>query len=332
MTDITISRIQNRRGSRVDLPQPLAPGEFGLCEDTQELFVGRDPQQIPAGIRVFVNDSQQITAQNLLDNAVVVFSIASLLSDEDLETLKTDMESSSSVNQVSLSQFFSSVTSTNWLVASGRPQGGATTAQVQSVIAGTTVPGQVSVFLGAIVLNNTASSIALSTDGDALTLDHEYANSLAHAVNFAAGATGTSTGLITSNLNLKVITEAQTSSPGVISGSALNDFWATPVSIQLPQSASWASTGITYSTSESDVLIIDYSLSSIDYAASGKLVVAVLDGTANLSDDSTVINNTASGTIDMRATASGTSVTIEYRHDLVNPITFKTLTKRWSKF
>lgn len=40
---IIISRMQQRRGNRVDLPQPLRPGEIGLASDSKELFIGLDP-------------------------------------------------------------------------------------------------------------------------------------------------------------------------------------------------------------------------------------------------------------------------------------------------
>ena len=48
-----IARIQNRRGNRVNLPQPLAPGEFGLCVDTTELFIGLDDGSALAAIELF---------------------------------------------------------------------------------------------------------------------------------------------------------------------------------------------------------------------------------------------------------------------------------------
>jgi len=41
---IIISRMQQRRGNRVDLPQPLRPGEIGLASDSKEVFIGLDPQ------------------------------------------------------------------------------------------------------------------------------------------------------------------------------------------------------------------------------------------------------------------------------------------------
>ena len=35
--------MQQRRGNRVDLPQPLRPGEIGLASDSKEIFIGLDP-------------------------------------------------------------------------------------------------------------------------------------------------------------------------------------------------------------------------------------------------------------------------------------------------
>ena len=37
-----ITKMQQRRGLRRDLPLPLAPGEFGLATDSRELFIGND--------------------------------------------------------------------------------------------------------------------------------------------------------------------------------------------------------------------------------------------------------------------------------------------------
>lgn len=41
---VIISRIQHRRGLRQDLPQPLRPGELGFTVDSQQLFIGADPE------------------------------------------------------------------------------------------------------------------------------------------------------------------------------------------------------------------------------------------------------------------------------------------------
>lgn len=48
MTDVTktiISRIQQRRGLKQDLPQPLRPGELGFATDTNQLYIGADPSE-----------------------------------------------------------------------------------------------------------------------------------------------------------------------------------------------------------------------------------------------------------------------------------------------
>ena len=43
MAITSISRMQQRRGLRADLPPDLAEGEFGWCLDTRELFIGNGP-------------------------------------------------------------------------------------------------------------------------------------------------------------------------------------------------------------------------------------------------------------------------------------------------
>lgn len=65
---IVISRIQNRRGIRENLPQPLLPGEFALTVDTGELWIGTDPAQPPWGVRTYGTGAGDITAaENVVD-------------------------------------------------------------------------------------------------------------------------------------------------------------------------------------------------------------------------------------------------------------------------
>ncbi len=46
---VIISRIQNRRGLKQDLPQPLRPGEIGFATDTRQVFIGADPSDTISG-------------------------------------------------------------------------------------------------------------------------------------------------------------------------------------------------------------------------------------------------------------------------------------------
>lgn len=60
---IIISRIQNRRGLRQNLPQPLRPGEVALTGDTRQVWIGNE-EVAPYGIRTYDRD---INVQTLID-------------------------------------------------------------------------------------------------------------------------------------------------------------------------------------------------------------------------------------------------------------------------
>lgn len=45
---VIISRIQQRRGIKQDLPQPLRPAEFGFTTDSRQVFIGGDPSDLSA--------------------------------------------------------------------------------------------------------------------------------------------------------------------------------------------------------------------------------------------------------------------------------------------
>lgn len=69
---IVISRIQNRRGIKENLPQPLLPGEFALTIDTGELWIGTDPAQPPWGVRTYGSGFGDITAgETIVDTEIV---------------------------------------------------------------------------------------------------------------------------------------------------------------------------------------------------------------------------------------------------------------------
>lgn len=67
--DTVVARIQNRRGYKINLPQPLAPGELGWCIDTKELFIGLDGSTSSTSITV----SDQVETQRLLDEEMTEF-------------------------------------------------------------------------------------------------------------------------------------------------------------------------------------------------------------------------------------------------------------------
>lgn len=72
-----ISRMQQRRGLKQDLPQPLRPGEFGFTVDSQQLYIGADPEQAPAYNKtsVYENTTGAVeTANAIMSNQMVYFT------------------------------------------------------------------------------------------------------------------------------------------------------------------------------------------------------------------------------------------------------------------
>lgn len=86
---IVISRIQNRRGIRENLPQPLLPGEFALTVDTGELWIGTDPNQPPFGVRTYGSGSGDISAAESIADTQVVSAKFTALDETGFEELVT---------------------------------------------------------------------------------------------------------------------------------------------------------------------------------------------------------------------------------------------------
>lgn len=70
MPNIVISRIQNRRGRRENLPQPLLPAEIALTSDTAQAWIGQDPVLAVPSINVYT-DKLGSTAQGIVDDNIL---------------------------------------------------------------------------------------------------------------------------------------------------------------------------------------------------------------------------------------------------------------------
>jgi len=81
----TYTRIKNRRGNKIDLPQPLADGEIGLALDTREVYIGAGSQDLlntDVQVTPFL-DAQSTVADDLgnltsstTNNGILNFNIA----------------------------------------------------------------------------------------------------------------------------------------------------------------------------------------------------------------------------------------------------------------
>jgi hypothetical protein len=79
---IVISRIQNRRGLKADLPSPLRPGEIGLATDSNEVYIGLDPDYDTTGLKHNVATVNNVLsgvtyANNFINNNFIRFTIPS---------------------------------------------------------------------------------------------------------------------------------------------------------------------------------------------------------------------------------------------------------------
>ena len=81
----TYTRIKNRRGLKIDLPQPLADGEIGLATDTREVYIGAGTQDLlNADVQVtpFLNAQAEVTddlsngTSATTNNGILNFNIA----------------------------------------------------------------------------------------------------------------------------------------------------------------------------------------------------------------------------------------------------------------
>lgn len=82
MAKIVISRIQNRRGLKADLPSPLRPGEIGLATDSNEVYIGLDPDYDTTGLKHNVATVNNVLsgvtyANNFINNNFIRFTIPS---------------------------------------------------------------------------------------------------------------------------------------------------------------------------------------------------------------------------------------------------------------
>lgn len=68
-----VARILNRRGNRVNLPQPLEPGELGWCLDTKQLYVGINNEYAIPALEIF-NGVDRADVDTIMNNRIIEFS------------------------------------------------------------------------------------------------------------------------------------------------------------------------------------------------------------------------------------------------------------------
>jgi len=74
--NVVISRIQNRRGLKQDLPQPLREGEIGLALDSSQVYIGGDIDSSTSNISSFESTTSSVSlTQDVANTRVVHFTV-----------------------------------------------------------------------------------------------------------------------------------------------------------------------------------------------------------------------------------------------------------------
>ena len=74
---VVVSRIQNRRGLKQDLPQPLRSGEIGLSTDSRQVFIGGgEINSTENKVLIFENtDNAKQIVDSITGNQIISFTV-----------------------------------------------------------------------------------------------------------------------------------------------------------------------------------------------------------------------------------------------------------------
>jgi hypothetical protein len=75
--NVVVSRIQNRRGLKQDLPQPLRSGEIGLATDSRQVFIGGDEINSTLNKTVIyeTTDNAKQIVDSIANNQIISFTV-----------------------------------------------------------------------------------------------------------------------------------------------------------------------------------------------------------------------------------------------------------------
>lgn len=317
MSDFVVSRIQNRRGNQVDLPQPLRPGELGWCLDTGRLFIGADPAITGAanpGIQVY--PGQISNAQSIITNQIIqvsytsgfVFSAFQTYMDQVLTLPLTAVGNSYVV------QGFDSGSGT------GNVFVGLTFAQSSHLA------GYITYINAFGHCSSAAASYTVTSDGTIALSEHDDANAVSYLINYLGSV---STGISNTNLNVEI---------SVKTNDDINDILYNLSSSNLTTGSGFT-TIASYDTTIDDAMILEYSAHYNDsvgnyYQSIGNMMVSgiaantVATGTYSTNSSSVISTSLTNGGTGYSGsftfpvtTPVGTKAVLRYSTDVISAIT-----------
>jgi hypothetical protein len=218
-TQIIISRIQNRRGRRENLPQPLRPGEIALTADTRQVWIGGDPALMIAGVLVY-GDKDIATAQSIIDTGILEVRFNNTFGNTQFNAVRSALVNNGVVTIEEDDVLWDGTLRTNppnsfegysvYVAADQGVDADNTLANIETIILGTSAGGL------HISTNYVGDFVNFGGDFDEdgfLNLDTQgQATAIASLVNrvyaVSPSYAGSPTGLVTTNLNIEIGTGA----------------------------------------------------------------------------------------------------------------------------
>ena len=339
MTDIVIAKIQNRRGLRRDLPQPLSPGEFGYCTDTSQLFLGaesfEDNPQAPNSMTINLYVKVATTENAAIDiitrylfQVTTVDGPYSNLTPEELNDAEAAFEATLSVYEsdvVATSRFQPDPLVEDWYfrgyVGFYEPMNVAPSGTLS-----VTSASGLTFALGQFDLSASVSTPAYATDDSyaiATLINNIYTN--------YDNAPTIDSGLVVVDQNIEVVTEfsdiEELSQPRVV------DQFSNPVDGQATSIAD-----LTYGYAEADSFVIEYSLydtAGTAYSRAGSLTITTLNSTASLKDSYVEDSTPGVGiVVDFAAAVTDGDVVVSYVATGASAYTLTLVsnTRKWKSF
>lgn len=287
MSNIIPARIQNRRGKRQDLPQPLLPGELGFCTDTRELFIGADPSDITGITAPIIHVFGEYVGVNNDYTQTPVYTETYLhVANTILNSHLVQVDLDGSDTYPVLNEDLTAITSTVAMIRV--EQNGHQRAYIVYKSSQPTLPSYPTVTSGTVSFMGSVKEFTgrelnlsgLSSSGQAYTvLDTSAISRLINWVfdNSIAfqNSVGTGTGLVTMSQNIEIKTEAA-------------DTYDNEVSVlrrTLVNNATQSPTGIWLSVKDSNSYDIKYTVGNSKYIRKGSMSVIFVDGAFDIVDD-----------------------------------------------
>lgn len=283
-TDVTVERIQNRRGLKINLPQPLRPGEYGFCTDTYQLFLGMDPEYQTPAIQAYNGQYQYV--QDRMDQQILVAYYDVAIDPSEIPDIIVWLNS-----QIPTIPAIGSALGKIFHVEdTGTLYFGADVAQIsalQTYVNTVTHPVTNNLIFRTDVGYESYIGLNKTVDvnGGVIFDFHSESNAVGAILNLIAEDEGTGA-CATTKLNMEILTEYTNLNPF--------DQLLEPLEIVLPISADPVYTNIDpelrFEVEQSDIIDVDYSLhydnTPDTYIANGKFTIA-----ANIHEKTAVLND-----------------------------------------